>query len=160
MSNLFYSVGRSNTSFTLNLGTKFDTSNVINMSWMFAGVGYNNPSFTLNLGSKFDTSNVTNMSYMFYGTGHSNTSLQLDLGSNFNTSKVTNMDSMFRDFKGKTIYVPNSFVTTLVTYSSNMFNGCTNLVGGAGTVFNSSYIDKTRAKIDGGTSSPGYFTAR
>ena len=47
-----------------------------------------------------------------------------------------------------------------VTSSSNMFYNTTNLVGGAGTTYNSSYVDKTYAKIDGGTSSPGYFTAK
>ena len=35
-----------------------------------------------------------------------------------------------------------------------------NLSGGAGTTYNSSYIDKTYARIDGGTSSPGYFTSK
>lgn len=39
-----------------------------------------------------------------------------------------------------------------------MFGGCTSLVGGSGTTYNSSYIDKTYAHIDGGTSSPGYLT--
>ncbi|UKI57687.1 MAG: hypothetical protein L6V81_10345 [Clostridium sp.] len=39
-----------------------------------------------------------------------------------------------------------------------MFNNSINLVGGAGTKYNSSYIDKTYARIDGGTSNPGYFT--
>ena len=45
-----------------------------------------------------------------------------------------------------------------------MFNSCnakiTNLVGGAGTTYNSSKIDKTYARIDGGTSNPGYFTLK
>ena len=39
-----------------------------------------------------------------------------------------------------------------------MFSGCTKLIGGAGTKYNSSYVDKTYARIDGGTSNPGYFT--
>ena len=39
-----------------------------------------------------------------------------------------------------------------------MFNNATKLVGGAGTVYNSANINKTFARIDGGTSSPGYFT--
>ena len=45
-----------------------------------------------------------------------------------------------------------------VTDSYNMFYNCTKLVGGAGTVYNSSYTDKTYARIDGGTSNPGYLT--
>ena len=40
-----------------------------------------------------------------------------------------------------------------------MFTGCTSLVGGQGTAYNSSNPkDKTYAHIDGGTSNPGYFT--
>lgn len=41
-----------------------------------------------------------------------------------------------------------------------MFKEATNLVGGSGTKYNSSYADKTYAHIDGGTSNPGYFTAK
>ena len=40
-----------------------------------------------------------------------------------------------------------------------MFLACTNLMGGAGTVYNSSNVDKTYARIDKGTSEPGYLTA-
>ena len=90
---------------------------------------------------------------------HSNAS-SLDLSS-FNTSNVTNMSYMFRNsYKLTTIYVSNKFLTNKVTSSSNMFSGDTKLVGGAGTVYDSSNIDKTYARIDGGTSSPGYFTAK
>ena len=42
--------------------------------------------------------------------------------------------------------------------STDMFANCTNLKGGNGTTYNSSKTDKTYARIDGGTSSPGYFT--
>ncbi len=37
---------------------------------------------------------------------------------------------------------------------------CPNLVGGAGTKYDSTNIDKTYARIDGGTSNPGYFTSK
>ena len=43
--------------------------------------------------------------------------------------------------------------------SENMFFGCEKLVGGKGTPWDSSVIDKTYARPDGGTASPGYFTA-
>ena len=52
------------------------------------------------------------------------------------------------------------FNTNAVTSSSDMFYNTTNLVGGSGTTYNSSYIDKTYARIDGGTSLPGYFTLK
>ena len=47
-----------------------------------------------------------------------------------------------------------------VRSSSAMFKVTSNLVGGAGTTYNSSFVDKTYARIDGGTSSPGYFTLK
>ena len=84
----------------------------------------------------------------------------LDLSS-FDTSNVTNMHAMFYNCNNlKTIYASDKFNTNSVTLSSNMFYNTTNLVGGAGTTHNSSYIDKTYARIDGGTSSPGYFTKK
>ena len=60
----------------------------------------------------------------------------------------------------KTIYTSDKFNTDAVTSSTNMFYNTTNLVGGAGTTYNSSYVDKEYARIDGGTSSPGYFTLK
>ena len=69
------------------------------------------------------------------------------------------MDSMFTNSSRlKTVYVSDKWTTLAVTTSANMFTGSTSLVGGLGTKYNSSYIDKTYAKIDGGTTSPGYFT--
>ena len=60
----------------------------------------------------------------------------------------------------KTIYASDKFNTGSVTTSTKMFTNSTKLVGGAGTKYNSSYVDKTYARIDGGTSNPGYFTAK
>ena len=128
----------------------FNTSNVTTMSGMF----YNSQATTLDL-SNFNTSKVTSMGYMFSGSQ----ATTLDV-SNFDTSKVTNMNDMFYGSTNlKTIYGSSKFVTTAVTSSAGMlFYGCTKLIGGAGTKYNSSYTDKTYARIDGGTSSPGYFT--
>ena len=82
----------------------------------------------------------------------------LDLSS-FDTSKVTNMGAMFYySTKLKTIYISDKFNTDKVTSSNNMFYNCPNLVGGSGTTYSSSRVDKTYARIDGGTSRPGYFT--
>lgn len=105
--------------------------------------------------NNFNTSNVENMESMFYGCSSLQT---LDL-SNFNTGKVVNTKSMFANCNNlKTIYVSSLWDVTTVTDSENMFYRCSNLVGGAGTTYNSSYSDKTYACIDGGTSNPGYFT--
>ena len=81
--------------------------------------------------------------------------------SSFNTSNVTNMGYMFRDSTNlKTIYASSKYNTSKVISSGNMFTGCTSLVGGQGTVYDSTKVDKTYARIDGGTSSPGYFTLK
>ena len=129
--------------------SNFDTSNVKNMDFMFS----NSQATTLDL-SSFDTSNVKNMEYMF----SSSKATTLDV-SNFDTSNVTDMDSMFQGSSNlKTIYVSSKFITTAVTNSTDMFKGATSLVGGAGTKYDSTKIDKTYARIDGGTSNPGYFT--
>ena len=120
--------------------SNFNTSKVTNMSYMF----WNSKSTMLDV-SNFNTSNVTNMSYMFSGSK----ATTLDL-NNFDTSKVTNMSYMFSSSTNlKTIYVSNKFNTDKVTSSTYMFYGCTKLIGGAGTKYNSSYIDKTYAHIDG-----------
>ena len=129
--------------------SNFDTSNVTNMSSMFS----DSQATTLDV-SNFDTSNVTNMSYMF-----SNSKVTTLDVSNFDTSNVTNMNYMFQNStKLTTIYVSDKFNTDNVTTSTNMFLSSTKLIGGAGTKYNSSYVDKTYAHIDGGTSNPGYFT--
>ncbi len=160
---------------TLDL-SNFDTSNATNMNYMFSS----SEATTLDL-SSFNTSNVTDMTEMF----SESSVINLDLSS-FNTSNVTDMSCMFRDsvattidlssfntsnvtsmygmFVGsanlKTIYASDKFNTNAVTSSSIMFYNTNNLVGGNGTKYNSSYIDKTYARIDGGTSSPGYFTKK
>ena len=131
--------------------SNFDTSNVTNMYGMFFG----SKVTALDLNS-FDTSKVTNMTQMFDGSQVT----ILDLSS-FDTSNVTNMSYMFQRANNlNTIYVSNKFNIDKVTQDSNMFYNCTNLVGGAGTKYGSTKIDKTYARIDGGTSSPGYFTAK
>ena len=129
--------------------SSFNTSNVTNMYQMFSKSHVNN----LDL-SNFNTSKVTDMNRMFWSTY----ATTIDVSS-FDTSKVTDMNSMFYGGDNlKTIYASSKFVTTAVSDSEVMFEGSTSLVGGAGTKYNSSYTDKTYARIDGGTSNPGYFT--
>ena len=131
--------------------SNFDTSNVTNMQCLFC----DSKAATLDL-SHFDTSNVTNMQGMFWKSQ----ATTLDV-SHFDTSNVINMEVMFAYMTNlKTIYASSKFVTTSVTSSTSMFEKSTNLVGGAGTKYNKSYLDKTYARIDGGTSNPGYFTEK
>ena len=131
--------------------SNFDTSKVTHMGGMFD----NSKATTLDV-SNFNTSNVRNMESMFNGSQ----ATTLDL-SNFDTSKVTRMTLMFNSSTNlKTIYVSDKFKTDTVTDSTRMFYNCTKLVGGAGTKYNSSHVEKTYARIDGGTINPGYFTLK
>ncbi|MBQ3364019.1 MAG: BspA family leucine-rich repeat surface protein [Muribaculaceae bacterium] len=108
--------------------------------------------------SYLNTSEVTNMGYMFNGCSDVDL-MTIDL-STFNTAKVTNMTSMFNGCSHLVIiYADSGWKTTAVTSSSNMFTGCTSLVGGKGTTYNANYVDKTYARLDGGSSNPGYLTS-
>ena len=132
--------------------SKFNTSNVTSMAYMFSENSVNSLDV-----SNFNTSKVTNMDYMFY----MNSFTTIDLSS-FDTSNVKSMSYMLsRCGKLITIYASDSFDTSK-TLGTRMFYGSSKLVGGAGTTFNSSYLDKTYARIDGGPDSdtPGYFTRK
>ena len=130
---------------------RFNTSNVIYMMNMLMGTNVK----TLDL-SSFNTSKVKRIDGMF----ENSSVIELDLSS-FDTSNVSDMYSMFRSCPDlKTIYVSDKFVTSNVTDDWGMFEDSTNLVGGAGTVYNSSNIYKSYARIDEGTSNPGYFTKK
>ncbi len=132
--------------------TQFDTSNVEIMDRMFT----NCSSLTgLNL-SKFVTNWVTNMKSMFNGCSKLET---LDLSS-FNTEEVTDMSNMFLGCSNlMTIYASDSFSTSKVTSSSQMFNWATSLVGWNWTQYNSSKVNKDYAKIDKPWQ-PWYFTEK
>ena len=134
--------------------SNLNTSEVTNMAFMFQSCDL---LTSIDL-SHFNTSKVTDMSGMF---ANSTGLTSLDLSS-FNTSRVTKMRNMFSSCSNlRTIYVGSGWNTASVTASSNMFTNCTSLVGGQGTTYNSSNpTDKTYAHIDGGTSNPGYFTAK
>ena len=133
--------------------SSFDTSNVTNM-WLMFG---NSAATSISGLDGFDTSNVTNMRGMFQYTNVT----VLDLSS-FNTSNVTNMINMFYGSSKITkIYASANFKTDNVTDSSGMFSLASKVVGGSGTKYVAANpTDKTYAHIDGGTSNPGYFTAK
>ena len=127
----------------------FDTRNVTTMREMFA---YCNVTA---LSLPFDTRNVTDMCLMFFNC----TQLEvLDL-STFDTSKVEDMSSMFLECGAlKTIYVGEGWDASNVSESSVMFEGCSSIVGGAGTTYNWQGTDKSFAHVDGGGANPGYLT--
>ncbi len=102
-----------------------------------------------------DVRNVTNMESMF---AFCSALTSLDL-SGFDTSNVTVMQYMFDACSNlNRIYASDSFVTTNVSRSDDMFYMCTVLSGVMGTLYSSSHVDKEYARIDNAPSSPGYFT--
>ena len=131
----------------------FNTIKVTDMGCMF----WECSSLTSLDVSYFITNNVTKMDGMFLRcTGLS----RLDL-SYFNTAKVINMSEMFYVCSSlQAIYVGDGWTTLPVITSNDMFFNCYKLVGGQGTTYNESNpTDKSYARIDGGSSYPGYFRA-
>ena len=136
----------------------FDTSEVASFSIMFNGC---TALITISGLDTLNTTNATNFSSMFNGCS---ALTEIDISS-FDASKVTNTNNMFDDCTTlTTIYAKAgtdwSSIAT-ITLSANMFIKCNNLKGGAGTTYDSGNpVDKSYARIDGGTSAPGYFTAK
>lgn len=128
-----------------------NTSEVTDMTSMFFGCS----SLTNIDVSHFDTRKATSMHSMFRNSGI--TSLDL---SNFETWDVVLMSSMFQDCSSlQTIYVSDGWGTASLTDNgSYMFEGCTNLVGGAGTEYDEDVTDATYARIDGDDDNQGYLT--
>jgi surface protein len=133
---------------TINLSS-FNTSNVCSMDYMFSGCS---SLKSLDL-SNFDTSKVNFMNCLFNGCSNLET---LDISS-FNTSNVGNTACMFQNCSNLNRIYASYFNTDEISYSNDMFNDCLNLVGGNGTTYDSSYTDKTYARIDT-PETPGYFT--
>ena len=136
---------------SLNLSS-FNTANVTLMTRMFNGCS---SLETITFGNNFTTGNVQGMWMMFRNC----TSLtELDL-STFNISRVTQLDQMFQNDTALTKIEASSDWSNSSASSSNMFDNCESLVGGANTHYDASYKDKTYARIDNPTNSqPGYFT--
>ena len=130
--------------------SSFNTSNLENMEHMFEEC-YN--LVNLNL-SSFDTSNVTNM----YGTFSDCSKLvTLDI-SVFDTSNVTNMWHIFEDCTSlRTIYVGEYWDTDSIQSNTPMFRNDTNLVGRAGTTFDSNHTEVDYAHVDNAVR-PGYLS--
>jgi len=157
----------------------WSNSNLIQMAGMFSDC---RALTTLDL-SEFGTENVVNMAGAFYGCSSLKS---LDL-SGLTPQNVVYMTSMIRDcralttldlsgfntksakfmahmFSGcnnlSTIYAGNEWSTDSVTQSSEMFYGCTHLIGGQGTTYDESQVDAARAHIDGGPINPGYLSIK
>ena len=130
--------------------SSFNTEKVVYMDNMF----YNCSAQTINV-SSFNTAKVSSMECMFQNCS-SLTNLDI---SNFNMASVTNTKYMFAScISMTTIICPADWSKITTITSNNMFQGCTKLVGGNGTKYNASYMDKTYARPDRGTTAPGYFS--
>ena len=151
VSNMSYMFNGCTSISSVTFSYSFTGQSVTNVSYMF-----NNCNSLSNVDFRdFDAKAVTNMSGLFLNCNNLGS---IDL-TTFNTANVTNMEQMFYNCSSlTTIYVGFDFVTTKVTSSNNMFYNCSNLKGDMETSFSSSHINSSYAKIDGGTSSPGYLS--
>ncbi len=134
---------------------KVKTDNVRDMEAMFAECS----SLTDLDVSTFVTKNVKNMRYMFYNCSAIR---RLDL-TNFNTGKLTDMYRMFNGcFAMRVIFAGPDWTTENVTSGEEVFNDCTNIVGGETTTYSADHTDYTYARIDEGrgTDKAGYFTLK
>lgn len=129
---------------------KLDTSNIIDMGNLFYGC---RQLVELDL-SGFNMSAVKYASSMFASCS----SLEsLDLSAWY-TPQLSNTSSMFSGCTSlRTIYVSHRWDSSKIYSSLAMFNSCSKLVGGNGTVYNSGYADASYARLDT-EDAPGYFT--
>ena len=157
-----------------------DTQNVEDMSEMFEGLKFDRGSLGGSFAPKFKTTSLKNMYGMFYNISVDHLDLTaLDVSNvtnmeytlsdayfttvdltGWNTSNVENMKYLFYDsWYLTTIYASDSFVTTKVTQSDDLFylGGYDNLVGGNGT--HAAGQDITYARIDR-PGKPGAFTLK
>ncbi len=127
----------------LNLSS-FNTSKVTSMAMMFAGC---EQLSSVNLTS-FDTQQVTEMDMMFKGCKKLT---EIDLTS-FNTKNVLSTAEMFASCEQlQRIKASNHLVMTKVSYSKDMFTGCTSLQGAV--AYDSEKTDAQMAQA-----STGYLT--
>ena len=143
--------------------SSFNTSKVTDMSAMISDC---RELRTVNV-SSFNTSRVTDMSSMFSDCPALET---IDLSS-FSTESLDdgdeyNDDGIWLMFDGcsslRTIYASNNFVITYdpsLFFTTSVFDGCENLVGGNGTSYSDEHIYADYACIDT-AEHPGYFTYR
>ncbi|MBO4673783.1 MAG: BspA family leucine-rich repeat surface protein [Bacteroidaceae bacterium] len=131
--------------------SKFNTGKVTDMAVMFQGCS---SLSSLDL-SNFNTENVTRMGWMF---GNCTNLKSLNVSS-FKTGNVQDMSGMFYNCNKLTsIYASEQWDMSKVENKEDMFGGCTNLVGGKGTVYDWNHSDGEYARIDEGSNNPGYLT--
>nr|MCR5787788.1 DUF285 domain-containing protein [Bacilli bacterium] len=133
--------------------SNFDTRSLTEFKSMFYGL---TGVSTIDI-SNFDTSKVTNASGLFYGCTNLTT---INLGK-FDSSSLTDANQMFANNENlTTIYVSSDYVPKNGEVIGNLFNKNTSLKGGANTPYSSTQRTYQYARIDEGSSNPGYFTVK
>lgn len=74
------------------------------------------------------------------------------------SNMISNASASAPNMKVTTIHAVPGLDFSGATNASNVFRGCVDLVGGAGTVYDPDNVGNQYAHIDGGASNPGYFT--
>ena len=174
---MFFKIDKEITELDVN---GLDTQNVEDMSEMFEGLKFDRGSLGGSFAPKFKTTSLKNMYGMFYNISVDHldltaldvsnvTNMEYTLSSAYFTTidltgwNTSNVENMKRLFYGSnyltTIYASDSFVTTKVTQSDDLFYmfGNDNLVGGNGT--HAAGQDITYARIDR-PGKPGAFTLK
>ncbi len=127
-----------------NLSSAIETTNV------FDGCTNLNQLYV----SDWDVRAVTNVTSMFNDCTNLTT---LDL-SGWKTESLWNTDKMFKNCSNlKTIYVGDGWDISKAQ-NAPTFEGCTSLVGGAGTTYSGEQANADYAIVDGTDGKPGYLT--
>ena len=107
--------------------------------------------------TNLDISGATDLSGMFSSC---NSLEEIDLSTvKINYNALTKIDHMFAyNSKLKTIYVSNDWDVSNVSSSDEMFYSSLSIVGGNGTTYDNSKVDKAMAIIDGTNNQEGYLT--
>ena len=130
----------------------WDVSNTIVLDGLFSNATALREIKGLNT---WDVSNVVYMNNLFKNC----VNLKVINLDNWSTTSLKTTTSMFEGCSNlEKIVTDSGFDNTQIMVSNNMFKNDMKLVGGAGTEFNSNYINKEYAHLDGGNTNPGYFT--
>ena len=102
---------------------------------------------------------VSKASFLYQFFYNCNSLTSLDLSGWSISSNIPKSDMFYNCSNLKTIYVSELWNPNITSNSSSMFYGCTSLVGGAGTTYNSSYTNGAYARVDDPSNrKPGYLT--
>ena len=111
--------------------------------------------------TNINTSNVTSMKRLF-ANNKSTTFNFADATANAVFASCTDVREMFIDSANlTTISVDTNYISlpANIATASDMFRGCTSLIGGGGFSYKEQFVDGRYARVDYGGILPGYFTS-